>query len=169
MACVNCNPDERPTMKDVATHLKEIRHDCYDYNSKVNLLLNNILHPTRLGCRILPQTPNLLQNPCQGLSLRLQQLLARSQSSSRSTHNLRVSSIPCEKMSIFLKITEIHVYKLQAVPKKVQIQMKKPFILIELVWRKGQKCWNKGRIFKSSSRPLTGSPSLFRSRVWIRW
>lgn len=37
--CVNSNPDERPTMKDVAALLKEIRHDCHDYNGKADLLL----------------------------------------------------------------------------------------------------------------------------------
>lgn len=38
MLCVNPSPDERPTMKDVAAMLKEIRHDRDDY-AKVDVLL----------------------------------------------------------------------------------------------------------------------------------
>nr|CAC20842.1 receptor protein kinase [Pinus sylvestris] len=43
--CVNSNPDERPTMKDVAALLKEIRHDCHDYNGKADLLLKQTPAP----------------------------------------------------------------------------------------------------------------------------
>lgn len=39
LLCVHAAPDERPTMKDVAAMLKEIRHEREEYNSKVDVLL----------------------------------------------------------------------------------------------------------------------------------
>lgn len=38
LLCVNSSPDERPTMKDVAAMLKEIKHEREDY-AKVDVLL----------------------------------------------------------------------------------------------------------------------------------
>ncbi|KAF5950612.1 hypothetical protein HYC85_012605 [Camellia sinensis] len=38
LLCVNSSPDERPTMKDVAAMLKEIKHEREEY-AKVDVLL----------------------------------------------------------------------------------------------------------------------------------
>lgn len=39
LLCVNSSPDERPTMRDVAAMLKEIKHEREEYATKVDVLL----------------------------------------------------------------------------------------------------------------------------------
>lgn len=45
LLCVNSSPDERPTMKDVAAMLKEIKHERED-SAKVDVLLKGFPPPT---------------------------------------------------------------------------------------------------------------------------
>jgi serine/threonine protein kinase len=66
LLCVNSSPDERPTMKDVAAMLKEIKHEREEY-AKVDVLLkgspaNNVQENNSNGVPATSSSRSAMQN-----------------------------------------------------------------------------------------------------------
>lgn len=93
LLCVNSSPDERPTMKDVAAMLKEIKHEMEEY-AKVDVLLkgspaNDQVQKNKESNGVLAATSSRAA---------MQRLLPKSNNSSFSASSLLYSSSSNAKM-----------------------------------------------------------------------